>query len=155
MSSTYTVTRECPTCKRSMSWQKPRNRGSVHHFVMAMMAKHWQSGDCDGKAKLTALEKRVEAIVDTLVDAMVNDGLDVLSVREIAERIGVTPPQVNSAISSMFTTERGWRRITPAAAYVDVRERNYNTVTHQRRCQGYIVSREHLASIIRQLREQS
>ena len=109
---------------------------------------------CQHCKPTTSVEERIEQIVSTLVEAVVHDDKDVLSVREIAERIDATPPQVNSAISSMSTTERGWKRIQMMDTYVDVHERNFGSVTHQRRCQGYIVTREHLGSIIRSLKEE-
>ena len=154
MTATYTVTRTCPTCKKKLSWQKPKNRGAVHSFAMAKMAEHWQSDDCTSK-KPSPVVLRAEKIVETLVEAIVEDGIDEMSTRELAEAIDASPTQTSSACYKLCDMDMGWRRISPTTVYVDVRERNFGSVTHQRKCQGWMVTREHLASIIKNLREET
>lgn len=90
------------------------------------------------------IEDRIEAIVAAVFAAFMEGETDGITVREVAERIGASPAQVNSACSKSFNIERGWRRITPTDCYVDVHESNFNSVTHQRRCTGYSVTREFL-----------
>ena len=102
----------------------------------------------------TTVAERSTQVVQALVDALLNDGEEVLSVREISERVGCSAPQASYAAFHLFDMDRGWKRITPTDAYVPVRERNFNTVTHRRRCQGFMVTREHLANIIRSLKEE-
>ncbi len=95
----------------------------------------------------TTVEERTVQVVDAVTMAFLNEGQEVLSVREIAERVGCSPVQASHAAY-------GSDDIAPTTAYVDVHERNFNSVTHQRRCRGYTVTRAHLASIIRTLKEE-
>ena len=96
--------------------------------------------------RVTAIEARCKAIVDVVFDAFMN-GEDGIPVRVIAERVGCTAPQVNSGCSHECDVA-GWTRITPVEVTVPVHERNYNTVTHHRRCRGYAVSRAYLRNKI-------
>lgn len=99
-----------------------------------------------------AVRDRAERIVTVLVDAIVLEGVEEMSVAEIARRVGCTAPQATYAADAVFEIDHGWRRIVPTTTYVDVRERNFNTVTHQRKCRGYMVQRTYLAALLKEAR---
>jgi hypothetical protein len=95
---------------------------------------------------------RAERVVRIVLNAIVDDGIEELSVREIAERIGCSPVQASYAAYKVFEIDHGWLRIVPTDTYVDVHERNFGTVTHQRKCQGYMVQRTYLAQLLKEYR---
>jgi hypothetical protein len=94
---------------------------------------------------------RARRIVGVLLKGIVDEGIEEMSVAEIARRVPCTPVQAGYAADKVFEMDHGWHRIQPTMTYVDVHERNFGTVTHQRKCQGYMVQRMYLAQLIKEL----
>lgn len=93
---------------------------------------------------------RAERVVAVLLNAIVDDGIEEMSLAEIGRRVPCTPVQAGYAADRVFEIDHGWHRIQPTTTYVDVHERNFGTVTHQRKCQGYMVQRMYLAQLLKE-----
>jgi hypothetical protein len=97
---------------------------------------------------------RANRIVAVLLKGIVDEGIEEMSVAEIARRVPCTAVQASYAAYKVFEIDHGWLRIVPTTTYVDVHERNFGTITHQRKCQGYMVQRIYLAQLLKELQHE-
>lgn len=102
-------------------------------------------------SKAAQIEARRDAIVRVLVTDYVGGNSYGMSIRDIAEMIDSTPTKVAHAAEREFDA-RGWHRMNPVEVEVPVREKNYNSITHYRRCRGYKVADRMLQAIISRMR---
>lgn len=102
-------------------------------------------------SKTEEINARRDAIVRVVIEDFVSGNTKGMSVRDIADRIDETPTKVSHACEREFDSA-GWLRITPVEVEVPVRERNYGSVTHWRRCRGYKVADDMLRNIIGRMR---
>ena len=100
-----------------------------------------------------AVRARGERIVNMMVGMIIKCDVFEMSVKDIGDRINATPTQVGHAIDMLFETDQGWIRIEPTTVLVDVKERNYGSVTHQRACRGYQITRQYLAALLQEERD--
>lgn len=105
-------------------------------------------------SKTEEINARRDAIVRVLVEDFVGGNTYGMSVREIGDRIGDSATKVTHACNREFDNA-GWHRMKPVTVEVPVRERNYNSITHYRRCQGYKVADDMLREIIARMRMRS